>query len=337
MFHSALIKLTLLYLIIIMAISVFFSTSLYQVSTNEIGRGMRRQQTIFEELGRPQGFLSNQEMIEEREKQISESNQRIFWQLLYTNIIILVAGGVISYLFARKTLRPIEEAHEAQSRFTADASHELRSPLAAIKTEIEVTLRGKEITASEARKILESNLEEIEKLSSLTNNLLELTRDNGNSLVREEISLKTVIESARKNISQEAKRKHIELEETIDPDFLVLGHKGSLIQLFTILLDNSIKYSENNKKIIISAERHGHFVVIKIKDEGFGIKGGDLVHIFDRFYRADLSRSKVNIEGYGLGLSIAKKIVDTHKGEIKVESEIGKGSVFTIKLPKATK
>ncbi len=337
MFHSALVKLTFLYLIVIMTISLFFCITLYQVSTSEIGRGMRRQQTIFEEFGRPQGLAPNQNMVLEREKQIAESNRRILWQLVYTNIIILVTGGAISYLFARKTLKPIEEAHEAQSRFTADASHELRSPLAAMKTEIEVALRDKNMKAEEAKNVLESNLEEIEKLSSLTSNLLELTRNNGNGLKKEKLGLKVLIDQASKNVSKAAGKKAITVNDSIDPNLVIIGHKGSLVQLFTILLDNGIKYSDHQKKIEITAEKHGHLIVTRIKDEGFGIKEGDLIHIFDRFYRADLSRSRDKIDGYGLGLSIAKKIVDSHNGEIKVESIIGQGSIFVIKLPKYIK
>src|SRR5690606_29485182 len=111
-----------------------------------------------------------------RSLQARQAQASIFTSLLYMNILFLAAGGIASYFMARRTLEPIEQTHEAQSRFTSDASHELRTPLAAMKTELEVALRGPELSKKDMKELLASNLEEVDKLSKITQTLLLLSR-----------------------------------------------------------------------------------------------------------------------------------------------------------------
>ena len=129
-----------------------------------------------------------------------------------------------------------------------------------------------------------------------------------------------------------AKKKNISIAAKI-PKTKIAGDKRALTELFTVLLDNAIKYSPNKKEVSITARKYDSKVQISVKDNGIGIKKEDLPHIFDRFYRADKSRTKQVVKGYGLGLSIAKRIVSTHNGTITVESEEGKGSAFIIVFP----
>ena len=333
MFRSALIKMTLLYLVIIMTISIFFSGSIYQISSHEIGRGLKRQQQFFQDLEQPIG-RPDMDFIRQREQQLEESNQRLLWQLFYINMGVLIIAGGVSYLLARQTLKPIEEAHEAQSRFTSDASHELRSPLAAMKSEIEVSLRDKKLTKEEAVATLRSNLEEVEKLRGLAEGLLELTRNNGSKLQQAELSLKKLMVRAIENSSNNAKGKNIKILNEVEETIMVYGNEQSLIQLVSILLENGIRYSDQDKTIRISAREHLNNIGIEIADQGFGIAEQDIPYIFDRFFQADSSRNKGAGDGYGLGLSIAKKIVDFHKGSIDVRSKIGEGSTIIVKLPK---
>jgi len=333
MFRSALIKLTFLYLAIIMIISLFFSLNLYRISTQEIDRALNKQKDFYSRGDRMFGGINTPELQDYMEEQLLEGKRSVFYQLAYTNFVIFVVGGGISYLLARMTLRPIEESHEAQSRFAADASHELRSPLSAMKSEIEVTLRDPNLDKKEAVRILESNLEEVNKLQKLSEGLLELARDNGDSLLKEEILVSELIKDACEKVSKNAKARKIEIVDSTGDKLSVFGNKESLSELFGILLDNSIKYSEPDKKIVITTHKKDKTVEVRIKDEGFGIKGSDLPHIFDRFYRAEISRSKNKIDGYGLGLSLAKKIVESNKGNIIAESTDGQGTVFMVTLP----
>lgn len=329
MFRSALIKLTLIYLTIIMAISLFFSLMVYSLATREINFNLTRQQNMLERRPPFRGIFDDPEILLEREMQLNEGRRRIIFGLLNTNLAILVAAGGASYFLAKRTLKPLEKAHESQSRFSSDASHELRSPLAAMRAEIEVALREKNLTHDEAKKLLSSNLEELGKLTALSEGLLQLARDNGIS--QKPVSVSSFVDEAVGKAEKSAKDKKITITKDIE-DVQVLGDKQSLVQLLGILLDNAVKYSSKGKKIEVTAKKHHKEVEIAVKDQGQGVRSTDLPHIFDRFFRADASRNK-KVEGYGLGLSIAQKIVDLHHGKIEATSEPKKGSTFIVKLP----
>ncbi|HEV2412674.1 MAG TPA: histidine kinase dimerization/phospho-acceptor domain-containing protein, partial [Candidatus Saccharimonadales bacterium] len=161
MFKSATVRLTAWYALIIMFISILFSVSLYEVSLHELDDRLH-QQMVF--------LLPRVPKI--RAEIISQHNlgsHALLVDLVYFNLIVLVAATTASYLLARQTLEPIEEAHEMQTRFAADASHELRTPLTAMKSEIEVALRDGKLPLSEYQRLLTSNLEEVDRLVTLTN------------------------------------------------------------------------------------------------------------------------------------------------------------------------
>jgi signal transduction histidine kinase len=234
---------------------------------------------------------------------------------------------------AKQTMCPIENALEAQNCFTADASHELRTPLTAMKTEVEVALRDKSMTLTDAKSLLSSNLEEIAKLESLSNALLKVARSQDKARNDfEELSLPEIITGAYEKIETLAKQKSITFSSKLDNP-KIRGDSASLTELFVILFDNAVKYSPEKSKVAIALAKDKKHAIIQIKDHGIGIKASDIPHIFDRFYRADTSRSKEKINGYGLGLSIAKNIVELHRGKISVSSVAGHGSTFTIELP----
>lgn len=331
MFRSALIRLTLLYMVIIMAISFFFSLNLYRISAQEIGYNLTKQQNSFQRGGRLMPVDDDPFFIEEREQQIAEGQKRILWQLVYTNIFIFIAGGGISFLLARFTLRPIEKSHESQVRFTGDASHELRSPLAAMKSEIEVALRDPDLSRDEAVNILKSNLEEVDRLKALADGLLELANGKDN-LSLSKINLHETVQLAFKNLSKQMKAHKAETKIQIPEQLTVLANRDSLVELLVILLDNALKYSNEEPVIKVQAKQSGRHVELSIIDNGIGISREDLPHIFERFYRSEPSRSKNKIQGYGLGLSIAEKIAHKNHGKIEVASELGKGTTFKVFL-----
>lgn len=332
-FHSAILKLTIFYVLIAMAISVAFSIGLYNISSSEINRGLGRQTRVLRDIPADslQGnMLPNFEDI--RLQQIAESNDHLKNNLIYFNLLILLLSSALSYFLARKTLYPIEKAMESQHRFTADASHELRTPLTAMRTEIEVNLLDKKLGLTDAKRLLQSNLEEIEKLESLSNALLKLARYQDESKIAlDKVSLEEAIVEAYEKVESLASKKSIGFKNNLK-NISIEGEKQSLVELFVILLDNAVKYSPEKSKIFINMKQDKNFTVISIKDQGIGIRATELPHIFDRFYRCDTSRCKEQANGYGLGLSIAKRIVDLHGGTIFANSKAGKGSEFTVKF-----
>lgn len=318
------------YLLIIMALSIGFSFALYRVSVNEINDNIAAQIAALNRL--PYGIVPSLERV--RIHNLHVARNHLVNRLVLLNIFTLAAGGGISYYLARRTLGPVEEAVEMQSRFTSDASHELKTPLAAMQTEIEVGLRNPKLSAAEARELLKSNLEEVLKLKSLSESLLQLTGNADYQPSLEPLVMNDIIHDAIKRLQPAAAAKHITIQvKAPDKPLQVLGNDASLTEVLAILLDNAVKYSGEGSNIVVQAARHGRQAEVRVRDQGIGIKAGELPHIFERFYRADSSRSKETVAGYGLGLSIAKKLVDINNGKIEAASAPGKGSTFTVKLP----
>lgn len=333
MFHSARIKLTAWYLLIIMLISVFFSVAIYRVLTSELDR-VERMQRLRIERNLPERPLIIQPPFRLDPDLIAETKNRLQLILAIINFAILGSSAIAGYFLAGRTLKPIKEMVDDQSRFITDASHELRTPLTSLKSEIEVNLRNKKLKLNEAKKLLESNLEEVNNLQVLSDGLIKLTQyqkeDNG--LVVTKVSLASIIDEAIRKVANLAKNKNITIVNKTK-DFALEGNRQTLVELFVIFLDNAIKYSPPHSKVKLTSEKTDGNVLINIADQGIGIDKKDISHLFDRFYRADKSRAKFGVAGYGLGLSIAKQIIDRHHGLIKVQSKPNKGSIFTVQLP----
>ncbi len=304
MFKEARVKLTIYYLTIIMVISLFFSAIIYQAAVFELNRIENRQKVM---RANP-AFLIDPDIID-------ETKSRIFISLLTLNTIILGVSGVSGYFLAGKTLKPISKMMDEQKEFVGNASHELRTPLASLKSEIEVSLRDPKLKLSDVKKLLLSNLEDVNNMTRLSNYLLKLNKfENGDTKSEfKNINLAEIV----KNVVGKKDIK-LSLEKTI-----VKGDYDSLTELVNILIDNAVKYG-NGKEIEIEVKKSR---VLIVKDHGIGIAKEDMHHIFDRFFRGDKARSK---DGYGLGLSIAKQIVNLHSASIKVSSKLGSGSIFKV-------
>lgn len=342
MFHSARIKLTTWYLVIIMLISISFSIVVYRVSTSELDRVERVQRMRIERqipdrfriLPLPSNGNDNFRLFFLDPNLVAEVKRRLALLLTLINFGILGASALAGYFLAGRTLNPIKKMVDEQNRFVTDASHELRTPLTSLKTEIEVNLRDDKLTVDSARKLLESNLEEVNKLQTLTDSLIKLiqSQEIGSNFNVEEISLSAIIGDAEKRISHLAKNKQIHIKNTVAEE-KIEGNKLSLTELFVILLDNAVKYSSRSTEVTVTSEKTTDAVSVRVSDHGTGIEEKDIPHLFDRFYRADKSRTKTDVAGYGLGLSIARQIVEKHSGTIEVQSKINEGTTFIIRLP----
>ncbi len=317
-----------------MTISLLFSVVVYHTATGEINGNAERQYLGLRRLYRlPPSYVPQSVMNEEE-----EAARRLLVRLIEINAVILAASALAGYYWARQTLEPIENAMEMQGRFAADASHELRTPLAAMRSEIEVTLRQKQINEREARELFGSNLEEIDKLEGLANGLLQLARLEAGITQKAfgSVDLSQVTATAVMALKPVAKQKQMTLKQVgVAKPLAVLGDSDGLTQVVKILLDNAIKYSPAQSTATIKIERRGHRGVISIRDTGPGISPADQAHIFERFWRAGSARNKDSAGGYGLGLAIARQIVTLHNGDIGVASKLGRGTTFTVELPLA--
>ena len=228
----------------------------------------------------------------------------------------------------------IETAFARVSQFTADASHELRTPISLMRTEAEIALR-KSRDEGEYQEALRHILLEAERTSTLIEKLLSLARaDAGReSLELRRLNLQEISQKVAMNWRQAiANGRHKFKESLGNKDLFIEGDRTSLVRLLNILLDNAVKYTPPDGEIEIGLSQENGQAVLTVKDSGIGISDDDQAKIFERFYRVDKARSR-DLGGAGLGLSIARWIIEQHRGSIQVRSTVGMGSQFRVYLP----
>lgn len=331
MFHSATLKLTIWYLLILMSIGLIFSIIIYQIASSEVDSRLENvQQRLQSETDDMSMVFPGYDFTALQSLQAKQAQTSMFTSLLYMNVLLLAAGGIASYFMARRTLGPIEQTHEAQSRFTSDASHELRTPLAAMKTELEVALRDPKLSKQEMKELLTSNLEEVDKLSKISQTLLLLSRLEHSALATGRVAIDDIV---RRVVEAHNQKKPRIIYAAPEKALYITASQISIEELTTILIDNALKYSPPSSKVQVALQRKGKKARLRVSNAGKGISPEDLPHIFERFYRADESRTGGREPGFGLGLSLAKKIVEIHKGDLSASSELGKETIFTVSLP----
>ena len=232
-------------------------------------------------------------------------------------------------------LARIEQSFMRTRQFTADASHELRAPMTLIYTAAQYALRRPR-RREELVETLETILRESRRTATLIDELLALARgDAGGEVVPfETLDVRTLVQEAAEQARAMAEVRHISVKVQLDADGLfVQGSEANLSRLLLILVDNAIKYTPGGGTVTLAAERQVSAVTIAVADTGVGIAPDDLPHIFERFWRADKVRSR-DVSGAGLGLPIARQIAEQHGAQLDVWSEAGRGSVFTLRLPR---
>lgn len=328
LFESATLRLTAWYMLLMMVLSLLFSGVLYEVATNEFNRALGPAGP-----GDARLFINDDATVNTiRQQRIDGSSSRLVTSLVVFNLAVLVGGTALSYLLARRTLSPIEQAHEAQARFASDAAHELRTPLAVMQTEIEVDLRDKKATVAGHVETLKSTLEEVSRLRTLTDRLLLLASQQ--ELPCGSVDMEMAASEAMTRLIPLAQAKSIEIDNQVQ-QLSVVGHYESVVDIIGILLDNAIKYSPKKTSIVVSSEVKGNSLYLSVADQGLGISTEEREKVFERFYRSDEARSKENVEGHGLGLSLARRLAGEMNGEVTVAENVPKGSIFTLTLPVA--
>lgn len=305
-FKNSQVRLTLFYWLIISAIILIFNVVIFSttaLSPTEIAE-MRDVNTPSNEI--------RQAIINARDR---EANDQLAASLFWLNISILIGGGFGSYWLAKKTLEPLEQAHDLQSQFISDVSHELRTPLSTMQLETEILLRDKSANKTEMRETLESNLEEVKSLESLTKVLLKLSQIDSD-IKKSTINLNEVVENRIEKFSTE----NIKYDAT--KVFLVHANETAVDELTTILIDNALKYRTTKKPVEVRIFREYRQAVLEISNDSEEISQEKLDMLFERFYRNSSARTRNGeIEGHGLGLSIAKKLVETLGASMSVRNE----------------
>jgi len=246
--------------------------------------------------------------------------------------IIIFLIIILGFLLTYKTLEPIKSNMQKQKRFIADASHDLRTPTAVVISGLEVALSNKKLDFYSAKKTLEDTLDEMREFSKLSNTLLDISKyDVPKCIECEPMDVNDLLRSIIEKSETLASGKEISFETKITRSpVMIIGSKVELSRLFYNILDNAIKYTPFKGKIIIMDKIVLNKYMITISDNGVGIQKNILHRIFDPFFRGDGTRSS---SGAGLGLTLAKKIIENHRGAISIKSQQNKGTIVIITLP----
>ncbi|GAE87704.1 sensor histidine kinase [Acetivibrio straminisolvens] len=263
--------------------------------------------------------------------------EKMFKPLISISTFIVLLSVVLvfstSLFLASRAIKPIKTSWEKQMAFIADASHELRTPLAVVNSNLEIVMENENETIESQMKWLNNIQSELERMKKLVDDLLFLARaDAEDEMPKEYFDLSSLVHKIFDEFTPLCQKKDIEFLLDTKDNIIFYGNEFRIKQLITILLDNAIKYTGEEGKVELKLESHTSTVQLSVSDTGEGIPKEHIDKIFDRFYRVDKSRSR-NHGGAGLGLAIAKCIVNEHKGNINVSSVVSEGTKFTVSLP----
>jgi signal transduction histidine kinase len=264
------------------------------------------------------------------EQQYLDSLATLRTILVAVSVPGLIAAAVISGLLAQHAVRPIRQALRRQRDFVADAAHELRTPLAVMRTASELGLTSQ--SEAERTAALEQDLAQTVHLTRLVEGLSLLARTDSEAVPLDQtpIDLSCVATEAVNSMAFLAEYQGVQVAVSAPPTMVVRGDVGRLRQLLLILLDNALKHTPSGGTVSVGVAREGRHVIVRVQDTGPGIASDDLSHVFDRFYRADHARSG---GGTGLGLAIARWIAETHRGRIRAENVTSGGALFVVTFP----
>jgi signal transduction histidine kinase len=269
---------------------------------------------------------------------ISQAAQRINIENLTARLKVAPTGDQLQRLTEtlNATFARLEAAVRRMKQFTADASHELRAPISLIRTTAEVAVQ-RDREASEYREALKDILHEAERTSQVVDSLMLFARADAGQEVLElqEIDAREIVRDALEQGEKLARNKGLGFESDAPANPVqIRADADALRRVFLILIDNAVKYTQPGGKVRLQMAANDGYAIASVSDTGIGISENDLPHVFDRFWRADKVRSRMG-GGAGLGLSIARWIVDQHHGALTAESELGKGSTFRVSVPLA--
>jgi signal transduction histidine kinase len=310
-FQKAKIKLTVFYVGVMFCILVIFTSIL-----------------MFTMESRLRASLDGKVVItQEQEDPVKSASDDIEVFIYSIDGLLLLIIAFSSYFLAGKTLKPIKDTLDVQAKFSADASHDLRTPLAIIMTESEVLLQDKDQSISDYKKVVESNLEEAKKMNLLVNDLLLIARGENAKLEKEKVDLSALLLTIIHKMKQQIENKNLSLEQNIQKDIFTYANKTDIERAIKNILQNAINYTKAGS-IKITLGKESKKIMLEIIDTGVGINKKDMPFVFDRFYKAEHSRNDES--GSGLGLPIAKTLLERNGCGITITSDIHVGTKVTI-------
>lgn len=257
------------------------------------------------------------------------------FRLMCIALFCLLGACCFGYWLAGRTILPVSRMYAKQQQFTADASHEMRTPLAVMRLAVRGLQEDEDSSYSDfARESLAMVADETERMSRLTENLMELARSDRGELnaVRADVDMSELCRRAAKKLELVCAAKGQTLLTEIDGGLHIMGDEASLTRLLVILLDNASKYAPEKTVVTLLAQFQGGSLLLEVRDEGCGVSDADKLRVFDRFYRVDKARSRSQ-GGLGLGLSLAQAIVRQHKGSIRLLDNRPCGTIAQVLLP----
>lgn len=277
----------------------------------------------------------------------ADANSAAGWKSLALTLVgaaiaALAAFFVISLFFSRWALRPVEQTWRSQRQFIADASHELKTPLTVILADASIALEHPERTVESQRQWIEGIQVEGQRMQGLVEDMLTLAKHDTAEVdaqatmgkQQEKLDLAGMAQRAVLQFEAVAFERGVEINaaESSSAPVFIGGVRGDIERVLGILIDNACKYAEADGRVVVSAKREGKHAIVRVNNTGTPIPASDLPHIFDRFWRADEARTS-GAGGYGLGLSIARSIVEEHGGTLSAQSSAERGTTFTAKFP----
>ncbi len=324
MFKNTIRNLTISFLAIVIIITTSISGLIYQSLVKNTESILKIEENkVIRKFG-----LDDPKSIKRMQfsgNSIREFKQQTLITLIILNLIIILIVGSLAYLLVRKNIHPIENSMKKQKEFISNVTHELKTPLTALKSSFEIELRSKN---PNIKNTLESGIEDINKLNSLINGFLKLSllENNQYQIKNETLYLKEVLDCVIKIHMNEIIEKRIEVIYDLK-DEKIFTDKFLITELLSVLISNSVKFNKNYGKIIIKSFKEKNKDVILVEDNGQGIDKDRINKIFNKFYKEDESRNRT---GSGIGLSIAKEIISILNARIEVRSQKNIDSQFKL-------
>ena len=280
------------------------------------------------------GFIRASQSIEE----IEIAQNQLLWVLIIGGMMTLILIGVGGFWLTQKAIEPIEASFLKLKQFTADASHELRSPLTAIKASVDLMRNHPERVHPKDAKKLAAIAGATLQMNHTLEDLLFLARtdadpvNNKRDRALQKLSLNEILQNCFVLLEPLANDKKIDFQAEFRADVNILGDRPQLARLFSNLLENALQYTPEGGTVNLHLRKHNRIAIIKVRDTGIGISPEQIPRVFDRFWRADKARSRRE-GGTGLGLAIAQAIAQRHGGKINVTSQVNIGTCFQVKIP----